>query len=763
MTDSVMKSKGCIDLDASFDTPMFRDSIKHAGNEAVDLGRVLKNIVAVGTEWQEHEAAAMKSMTAFADAVAELESESNALGELNRVLSFLCNAVAEVSGQRQVLISQITHAMLKPAADFRAVELANAKAAIKSFIKQEAAFDSALTRKSSTRREKLTSKIDTDVAVARDSYNVAALRAALAWNRVVCLRQSEFTERVSSLLMGLNTFYHSAYAELAEYAPKLRQSSEVSVALRDRFDVARAPYEARLAAAESDLEQLQNHQTQHLSEAAVAVAAAALPSSSSASPSPKLTRRVQTIDEKRTSISGYLFKRSHNLRKDWKRRFFTVSNGTLSYTTTAETNKSAPTTFPLMLSTVREVRDCDRANAFEVVSSTHSTLLFAETEGQMREWIAVLRNAIADSLNNQQAEPARRGRALASTESSRRSDDSAAQAARRPPGDVLALLRTMEPRNRLCADCGVDDATWTSISLGVFVCIDCAGVHRRIGVHISKVRSLELDTMLPGDLQLLARLGNAVSNAVFEKSVDADAVRATPTCDADVLDAWIRAKYELRRFVGGDARDRDSLGRELCHAAARDDVRQVHQLLALDPTIIDWSSNACGPAIVCAAAQSVSIHSFEQLPAAPTPTELEQRPPSWAGVATIALLLNRGCKIDARAALGVSACHALARRDSAALLNVLIVAGARGDWKDDAGHTPFDEAMRAQAADSVTLLRLASLAFTAGSSDDNEFLSSYRAFAHDARFQIPPPEFDALLNKEKQPIEDDDDDDTDSS
>jgi ADP-ribosylation factor GTPase-activating protein 1 len=72
----------------------------------------------------------------------------------------------------------------------------------------------------------------------------------------------------------------------------------------------------------------------------------------------------------------------------------------------------------------------------------------------------------------------------------------------------LDKLLVMDPGNRECVDCGKKSPQWASVSHGTFICIDCAGIHRGLGVHVSFVRSITMDSWSPKQLAKMTNGGN---------------------------------------------------------------------------------------------------------------------------------------------------------------------------------------------------------------------------------------------------------------
>ncbi|XP_008274687.1 arf-GAP with dual PH domain-containing protein 2 [Stegastes partitus] len=112
---------------------------------------------------------------------------------------------------------------------------------------------------------------------------------------------------------------------------------------------------------------------------------------------------------------------------------------------------------------------------------------------------------------------------------------------------LLDLVR--QPGNNLCADCGFPDPDWASYTLGVFVCLNCSGMHRNLPT-VSKVKSIRLDHWDDSLVEFMQERGNTAAKAIFEKCVPAFFYRPQQKDCVVLRDQWIRAKYERREFTG---------------------------------------------------------------------------------------------------------------------------------------------------------------------------------------------------------------------
>ncbi|XP_047528456.1 centaurin-gamma-1A isoform X1 [Vanessa atalanta] len=148
-------------------------------------------------------------------------------------------------------------------------------------------------------------------------------------------------------------------------------------------------------------------------------------------------------------------------------------------------------------------------------------------------------------------------------------------------GDVRATYYIRRVKgNDKCCDCGAQDPDWASLNLGVLICIECSGIHRNLGSHISRVRSLDLDEWPLGHVSVMVTMGNALANSIWESDLRGH-IKPIATSTREEKERWIRLKYERRAFLSSEpaAGGADALRA----ASARGAVCTLARLLAAPP------------------------------------------------------------------------------------------------------------------------------------------------------------------------------------
>ncbi|KAL8357718.1 hypothetical protein RB598_002490 [Gaeumannomyces tritici] len=126
---------------------------------------------------------------------------------------------------------------------------------------------------------------------------------------------------------------------------------------------------------------------------------------------------------------------------------------------------------------------------------------------------------------------------------SRRAPNPAAERAAQNTLTIKSLLKLES--NKICADCKRNKhPRWASWNLGVFICIRCSGIHRGMGTHISRVKSVDLDSWTDEQLQSILSWGNARANKYWESKLAAGHAPSESK-----IENFIRTKYELKRWV----------------------------------------------------------------------------------------------------------------------------------------------------------------------------------------------------------------------
>uniref|UniRef100_A0A8C9ZNT9 ArfGAP with SH3 domain, ankyrin repeat and PH domain 2b n=1 Tax=Sander lucioperca TaxID=283035 RepID=A0A8C9ZNT9_SANLU len=262
-----------------------------------------------------------------------------------------------------------------------------------------------------------------------------------------------------------------------------------------------------------------------------------------------------------TERSGFLYKKSEGLRKVWQKRKCSVKNGFL--TISHGTANTPPAKLNLLTCQVK--RNPEEKKSFDLFSHDRTYHFQAEDEAECQIWVSVLQNSKEEALN------------AAFKGDQDEGENNIVQELTRA---IVEEVKRMSG-NDSCCDCGAAGPTWLSTNLGVLICIECSGIHREMGVHYSRIQSLDLDVLGTSELLLAKNVGNASFNEIMEAELSAqDVTKPDPSSDMQTRKDFITAKYTEKRWVRRVCGDAASRLKHLCDAVMNRDIEALIQVYA---------------------------------------------------------------------------------------------------------------------------------------------------------------------------------------
>jgi len=597
------------------------------------------------------------------------------------------HAMEEVEEYRSVLFMQLHNSLTEPLTEQLKTDSRCAHDSLRRTQKAREAYESSVARVCQQRRGREDANIMRELQESRSAYQRETVDTICELNELQANRKIDCLERICSFMYAQASFYHQAHHLFEELQPYMRAISSDLQATRLRFD--------------QDRREMRERATQIK----------------------QTDGRSAPLDPNASTIEGYLYKKGKNRMSAWQRRFFSVRDGSLFVYKPPESGGKERTralqVANLCLATVKPVTETERRFVFSVVTPDRVITLQTSTAEDYQAWVTTLQNAIKQSLDGQFTP--RKNEGSSETYNTRSSANKSSP--------QLQRVFEMSASNRLCADCGRADPDWASINLGVTVCIECSGVHRSLGTHISKVRSLTLDAWDSELMELFGQLGNEKVNAVFAAMLPPDRMLDSQA-DRAVRELFIRDKYERRVFVSDVGRRKDADGSTLEPNAA------LYEAVTHDSLIDALHALACGANI-----------NYQEPGDKRTSLHVAITNENFV---MCEFLFQNGANVDLSDCMRWSPLHHAAFLGHTAAAGWLFKRSARLDLKDRTGKTPVEIAAENQNADCVTLLRIAQLALEENpkASQENEsFVRTLEAFTGAMRPQ-PTPEQDSKKLKE---------------
>ncbi|XP_060679213.1 arf-GAP with SH3 domain, ANK repeat and PH domain-containing protein 1-like isoform X2 [Hemiscyllium ocellatum] len=379
--------------------------------------------------------------------------------------------------------------------------------------------------------------------------------------------------------------------------------------------------------------------------------------------------QLQGNKEYGSEKKGYLMKKSDGLRKVWQRRKCTVKNGYLTISH-ATTNRQ-PARLNLLTCQVKPA--ADEKKCFDLISHNRTYHFQADDEQECLVWISVLTNSKEEALNM-----AFRGEQSSGENSIEDLTKAIIEDVQRMPG------------NDVCCDCGAPDPTWLSTNLGILTCIECSGIHREMGVHISRIQSLELDKLGTSELLLAKNVGNISFNEILEANLPQPSPKPIPHSDMTARKEYIHAKYVDHKFA-----------KRLCTSS----LAKMNQLL-------DSVKSRDLLALIQVYAEGVELmESLSDLGQEPGETvlHLAVRTADRTSLHLVDFLVQNSGNLDKPTAKGNTAVHYCCVFDKVECLKLLLRGKPSLNLVNQSGETALDIARRLQRPQCEELISQAAL------------------------------------------------------
>ncbi|XP_061634278.1 arf-GAP with coiled-coil, ANK repeat and PH domain-containing protein 2-like isoform X4 [Phyllopteryx taeniolatus] len=525
------------------DSPRFRATIEEVEGDVCELESKLDKLVKLCIGMIDAGKAYNAANKQFVNGIRELALQSTKDEVIESSLSKFAESLQEMINYHTILFDQAQRSIKTQLQTFVKDDLRKFKEAKKQFDKVSEEKDAALIKNAQAPRNKQheVEEATNILTATRKCFRHIVLDYVLQINVLQSKRRSEILKSMLSFMYAHLTFFHQGYDLFSELQPLMKQ-------LGGQLD------QLVVDAAKEKREMEQKHSTIQQKAALQEVTefdsdhrnfCAWRSSSDFSNDDTKLEYNVDA--DNGIAMEGYLFKRASNAFKTWNRRWFSIQNNQLVYQKKLKDNLTVVVE-DLRLCTVKHCEDLERRFCFEVVSPTKSCMMQADSEKLRQAWIKAVQNSIATAFR-EKGDDAEKLERKSSTSTG--SLDSGGEPKERSLKGESALQKVIAiPGNACCCDCGQPDPRWASINLGITLCIQCSGIHRSLGVHFSKVRSLTLDSWEPELLKLMCELGNGVINQIYEaRREELGARKPQPGDPRHEVEAYIKAKYVDRRFV----------------------------------------------------------------------------------------------------------------------------------------------------------------------------------------------------------------------